>query len=102
MARTLAVLLILVGACVVEAPHEEPVDPTAVSEASLEPAAARVPPEISEVRTAGWWRSEGAEGTYRLILASKGTDKAVTTVHLQWIELSSADPSVSVRLSLTF
>ena len=44
-----------------------------------------VDPHIADVRTGGYWKEDGRDGHYRVVLSHGGWEEINTTVLLEWI-----------------
>lgn len=59
----------------------------AQGDASLSGAVQALPAQIETVASGGYWSRNGQDGSFRLVIASVGSDELSSRVFLQWVRL---------------
>jgi hypothetical protein len=75
----------------------------AYMQTSFDEAAASLPAEVRDVKSAGRWRTTNAAGVYRVIVMRAGYDHVVDRLYIQWVRNGSADgpPLVVATVSVS-
>jgi hypothetical protein len=58
---------------------------------------ASLPLEVADMASGGYWKTDGSDGQYRVVVLTGGREHVSSLVYLQWIENDQARQELRVR-----